>query len=235
MSNLLSFKGNSKKKIELIRNEKTKNCKVICICSLTSTVHVLFPILKVLNRLGTVQVISEDKSTMLLSPSMETKFTLGDISVEIVDEIILLDQDQKDSFKEFDYNILITHDFLPDCDVDKFIMLNRRHHYREQIDTPKKRYTPIMSVVNLQKLTKEDRLREKETVYVNERLLPLPPFAIVQDYLIALLEGVGKREFKVNDKIVNFTVECLNGIDECTKAHIKAILFERGELFVSPN
>lgn len=235
MKGQLSFKGNAKKKIETIRREKTENCKVICLCSVTSSVHVLVPILKVLNRLGTVQVLSEDKSTMLLSPTMESRFTLGDVHVELVEDLIMLDDETKNSFKEFDYNVLITNDFLPDCNIDKYIILNRRHHFRDQIDSVEKRYTPIMSVHNPQGLTTEERKHEEEVVYVNERLLPLPSFAISQDYLSTLLMGVGKKEFRVNEKIVTFIVEALNGIDECTRMHIKKILLERSDLFVSPS
>lgn len=235
MKGQLSFKGSSKKKIETIRREKTENCKVICICSVTSSIHVLVPLLKVLNRLGTVQVISEDKSVMLLSPTMESTFSLGDIHVELSDELVMLSERTKESFKEFDYNILITHDFLPDCKIDKYIMLTRRHHFREQIDTIENRYTPILSILNPQGLTKEEREHEIETIYVNERLLPLPPFAICQDYLSTLFMGVGKREFRINEKITTFVVEALNGIEQCTKSHIKGILLERGELFVSPS
>jgi len=225
----------NKKKIDIIRREKTTKCKVICICSLTSTVHVLIPLLKVLNRLGTVQVISEDKSTMLLHPQLDSTFTLGDIRVEMVDELVMLPDETIESFKEYDYNIVITHDFLPEFNIDKYIILNRRHHFREQIDTVEKRYTPIFSVYDEKGLSKEERVAEKDIVYVNERLLPLPSFAVSQDYLNSLLMGIGKKEFRVNEKIVTFMVEALNGIEECTKAHIKRILLERGELFVSAN
>lgn len=233
MANPLSFKGNTKKKIETVRKQKTKDCKVICVCSATSSIHVLVPLVKVLNRLGTVQIISEDKSATLLSPTMESMFTVGDIRVELSDELYMLDDQTKESFKEFDYNILVTHDYLPDCNVDKYIMLSRRHHFRNQIESIEHRYTPIMSVFNPRVLTKEERLAEEETIYVNERLLPLPSFAVCQDYLDTLLMGVGKKEFRVNEKIVSFVVEALNGIDECTKVHIRKILQERGELFVS--
>lgn len=202
---------------------------------MTSTIHILVPILKVLNRLGTVQVISEDKSTMLLTDEVNSTFEVGDIKVEMVDEIIMLSDETTDTFKEYNYNIIITHDFLPDFNIDKFIILNRRHHFREQIDTVEKRYTPIFSVFDSKVLKKEEREKEKEIIYVNERLIDIPPYAVCQDYLSTLMMGVGKKEFRVNTKLVNFVTEALNGIEGCTKQHIKRILMERGELFVSVN
>ena len=225
----------SKKKIDVIRRQKTEKCQVICICSMTSTIHILVPILKVLNRLGNVQIISEDKSTMLLTDEVNSTFEVGDIKVEMVDEIIMLSDETTDTFKEYNYNIIITHDFLPDFNIDKFIILNRRHHFREQIDTVEKRYTPIFSVFDSKVLKKEEREKEKEVVYVNERLIDIPPYAVCQDYLSTLMMGVGKKEFRVNAKLVNFVTEALNGIEGCTKQHIKRILMERGELFVSVN
>ncbi|MFF2798089.1 hypothetical protein, partial [Lysinibacillus xylanilyticus] len=195
MAPQLSFRGSAKKKIETVRREKTEHCRVICICSVTSSIHVLVPLLKVLSRLGTVQVISEDKSVMLLSPTMESSFVIGDIHVKQSDELILMEDEVVETFKDFNYNILITQDFLPSCNIDKFIMLTRRHHYRNQITSIEDRYTPILSVVNPQGLTKEERAKEEETVYVNERLLPAPSYAVSEDYLSTLLGGVGKREF----------------------------------------
>lgn len=223
----------SKKKIDVIRRQKTEKCQVICICSMTSTIHVLVPILKVLNRLGTVQVISEDKSTMLLSDEINSTFEVGDIRVELIDEIIMLPDEVIDTFKEYNYNIIITHDFLPDFNIDKFIILNRRHHFREQIDTVEKRYTPIFSAFDGKVLKKDEREKEKEVVYVNERLIDIPPYAVCQDYLNTLMMGVGSKDFRVNTKLINFVTEALNGIEGCTKQHIKRILMERGEMFVS--
>lgn len=235
MKGQLSFKGNTKKKIESVRRLKTENCKIICVCSITSSIHVLIPLVKVLNRLGTVQIISEDTSTMLLSPTMESSFQLGDVHVQVVEELVMIEDDVKASFKEYDYNVLITQDFLPDVDIDKYIMLSRRHHFRDQIDSIEKRYTPILSVFNSVSLTTEERRKEEEVVYVNERLLPLPSFAVSEDYLASLLMGVGSKEYRVNQKIVMFIVEVLTGIEECTKNHIRQILLEKGELFVSSN
>lgn len=235
MVNIKLKKATKKKKIEVIKKRKTEKCRTICICSVTSTIHVLVPILKVLSRLGTVNVISEDKSTQLLSPTLETNFKIGDIRVEMVDELFDLPEETLELFKEYDYNIIITTDFLPDCDIDKYIILNRRHHFRTQIDTTDKRYIPIFSVYDMKPLTKEQRVHEQEVVYVNEKLMKLPPFVICEDYLSTLLMGVGKKEFRVNGKVMEFITNALEGIDGCTKVHIKRILTERGELFVSPN
>ena len=232
---MLTFKGKNKKKIDVIRRKKNKLCRVICICSVTSSVHVLVPILKVLNRLGTVQVLSQDKSTMLLHPELETDFELGDIHLHMVEEVALLGEDEFKTFKEYDYNVIITNDFLPDCEVDKFIILNRRHYFRAQIDTPKKRYTPIMSVFNPTKLPREIVIQEKETIYVNERLVTLPSFAVCEPYLNNLFTDLGSKNYLIDSKVVAFVVACLDGIEDCTKRHITAILRERGELFVDPN
>lgn len=226
-------KAAKKKKIEVIKKRKTEKCRNICICSVTSTVHVLVPMLKVLSRLGTVNVLSEDKSTVLLSKNMDTNFRIGDIRVEMIDELFDIPEESLELFKEYDYNIIITTDFLPDCEIDKYIILNRRHHFRTQIDTTEKRYTPIFSAYDMKALTKEEREREQETVYVNEKLMKLPPFAVCEDYLSTLLMGVGNKELRVNGKLIDFVTNALEGIDGCTKMHIKRILMERGELFAS--
>lgn len=235
MANPLKFGTTKKKKIEAVRNQKTRDCRLICICSLTSTIHILVPMLKVLNRLGTVQVISEDKSVMLLSKELESEFELGDINVMVTEDIVMLDDDVMHSIKEYDYSILITQDFLPELNFDKYIMLNRRHHFRDQIQSAQKRYTPIFSVFNQKGLKKEIIEQEKERIYVNERLVELPSFAITEDYLSSLMIGQVEHDYKVNTKITNFIIETLNGIEGCQKSHIRSILLERGELFVSPN
>ena len=226
---------NRKKKIEQVRKDRTANCRNIYICSYTSTLHIVVPLIKVLHRLGTVQVISEDKSISLISPQGEQAFRIGDISVEVTDEPLILGSVPFDSLQQFNYNIIISNEFLAlgEFKVDKFIILNRRHHFREQIESPEDRYVPMVSVFNPKLYDKPKLEEERGQVYVNEKLLPLPSFSNAEQGLSALEHGYGTREFKFNSAVVGFIVDCLDGIEGCDKTLIRRILLERGEMFVS--
>lgn len=219
-----------KAKTETVRVEKTEHCRTICVCSVTSSIHVLIPIIKCLSRLGTVQVISEDKSILLLSENMTPVFERGDIMFKYEEEISLVEDFNLD---DYNYNVIITQEFLPLVEVDKYIMLNNRHYFREQFGDVEQKYIPIMSVFNQTGLSKEEIKREKDTVYVNEVLIPSPSFTASEPLMNVLLMQVGKQELKFDSRIMNFVVESLNGINGCTKNHIKQCLMEKGETFAS--
>jgi hypothetical protein len=219
-----------KAKTELVKAEKTEHCRTICICSVTSSLHVLVPLLKCLAKLGSVQVVSEDKSILLLSENMTPIFERGDIFFRYEEEISLIEEFHLD---DYHYNVIITHEFLPIVEVDKYIMLNNRHYFREQFDSIEQKYIPIMSVFNPGGLSKEEIKKEKDSVYVNEVLVPAPSYASVESSINVLLMQVGKQELRFDSRIMNFVVESLSGIDGCTKSHIKQCLMEKGETFAS--
>lgn len=226
---------NRKKKIETVRKERTLNCRNIYICSFSSTLHLVVPLIKVLHRLGTVQVISEDKSITLISPELEQDFNIGDVKVTVVDEPLIMGNVEFDSLQQFNYNIIISNEFLTlgQFKVDKFVMLNRRHHFREQIETAEDRYIPMVSVFNPKLYEKGELEEEKARIYVNERLIPAPNYVSVESALDALAHGHGKKEFRFHSSVVDFIAQTLDGIEGCDKPQIKRILAERGEMFVS--
>lgn len=215
---------------EQIKERKTENCRVICLCSSTSTLHIAIPIIKCLSKLGTVQVITEDKSLLLLSKEMNSSFRIGDIFFRHVEELSLMEGMDLD---DYHYNLLITQEFLPVVEADKYIMLNNRHHFRSQFDNVEMKYIPISSVLNPQGLSREDIKWEKANVFVNETLTPAPSYASVEQHLNTVLMQKGDQELKFDGRIVNFVVELLAGIDRCTKSHIRQCLMERGDTFAS--
>lgn len=213
----------ARSKMEIAKEVLTEECQVICVCSLTSSLHVVSALIRVLSKLGTVQVISEDKSVKLLSPTLQEEFEYDDVSVRLSDSIIL-EEDELD-LESYNYTILITQSDLPTIDIHKYIILNRRHFFKEQIYEVEKRYTPIFSAFSPAILDKTARRIEEERVYVNENLVELPSFATIEEHLASLMSDTDvHRELRINAKVANFIIEALNGINGCTKAHIQELM-----------
>lgn len=226
------------RKIERVRKDRIENCRTICVCSFTSTLHFIVPLVKVLHRLGTVQVVTEDKSLYLLANDIINdvpEFRVSDISIKYVDELILLEKEDFEEFKQFNYNIIVANEFLPEAKIDKFVFLNRRHHFREQIRSAEQRYIPMVSVFDPKLFKKDEIEKEKREIYVNEVLIEAPSYASIENGLSSLLHGTGSKEFRFNAKQIDFVAKTLDGIEGATQAHIKKILMEKGEMFANLN
>lgn len=212
-----------KSKVDVIREELNEKCQVICICSLTSTLHVTSALIRVLSKLGTVQVISEDKSVKLLSNELLDTFTYDDVSVKVVDSVIM-EEDYID-FESYNYTLLITNSDVPTVNIHKYIMLNRRHYFKDQIYEVEKRYVPMISAYNPIVLDKAMKRVEEERIFVNEKLVQLPSFANSEEHLYSLFLDVEQvKELRINSKVANFVVEALHGIEGCTKLHIQELM-----------
>ena len=201
-------------------------CNHLCIASLTTTIHVVVPLLKMMALMGTVNLITEERSFLALSENDEDDFYLGDIRVRVVDLIESLDENEI-SAKDYIFNVYIVTQFLPDIIPDKYLILSGREYFRRQFDSVDKKSAQIFSVVNFTQHTPTDRATIRNIKFTNEEFIKLPSVAYFEPYLYRI---IALRDVKTNPpgQIIDLITTILEGHEDLTKKDIRDCLRKVG-------
>ena len=183
----------SKKENSIIEKYKIKvqsNLHSICVCSLMTSLHIVFPIVRILNHLGSVHLITEDKATLALNSICSSNFVIDNVTISVVEGLAMLDVDDFRD-KEFDFIILVINEFVPNIvglNIDQYILLDKIEYYKLQFDSVELKNKLIFSSIEINKIPIKDRVQVKANRFINEELVVAPSFTKFQDYLYKLME-----------------------------------------------
>lgn len=197
-------------------------CRIICIGSLTTSLHVVVPLLKVMAQLGTVNVLSEDKSFLTLNEKYESDYEIGNMRVRVVDCVDIMD-DEELLLANYDFTVLVVDEFLPSLVADRYIFLSNRDFYRQQMQNTEVKQQKIFSLFRETYHTPKERAIQKNSKFINEEFFNLPSFGSFDIYLYKLMV---RRNFAspTPAPLVQFIGRILEGHQGVTKKDITAIL-----------
>jgi hypothetical protein len=216
--------GINEETAELYGKKKTSNCRKIAVCSLKTSMHITFPIVKVLSRLGSTNVITEDKLYISIDPVSSEDFTLGNARIRVVDCVSAMDEGEW-ALENYDFTVFDIRQFLPTCEMDKYVLLSNRHYFRSQIADMNFKSTPIFSVCDCEFLKPKDRKAEMENRFVNEKYIKFGNY-LKYDKFLNNLSITGTKKCITPSEMISLTCELLNGLSDITKSNIITYLRE---------
>jgi len=152
-----------------------KDPTVFLFGSMVTTIHLVLPFVKILSRLGTVKLHTEDKSFLVLSPEYEKVFERGNVLFEIRDEPITYEDPKNLLNSDTRYNVFVVQEFVPDMAVDAYFFEHPVSFFKNQIPN-ERRNTPVFTVCDVKQYPKEMRLHVQADKFVNEVQLPIKAF-----------------------------------------------------------
>jgi len=196
----------------------------VCIASLVTSIQLALPIAKVMSKMGSVMVITEDKSWLSLSPTYEDEFDLGNIRVKIVD---LVDECEGESWYDGDYtfHLYICSTYIPQVVPDKYILYTSREFYRTQIKSIGGNDKPIYTNIDIRRIDPKQRESVKKAVFIKETQTDLDNSSTYAKY-IADITQLKKTAIMPPPRLVKFIETLMDGHQDLTKRDIKTWLRE---------
>jgi len=195
--------------------------------SLVTTIHLVLPFVKILSRLGTVKLQTEDKSFLVLSPDYAKVFERGNVTFIIRDEPIVFENLENIIDPEFRYNILVVQEEIPDINVDMFFFEHPVSYYKNQIP-PKRRHIPIFSVYDLKQYPADMRPHIVKDIFINETQVDLKAFPAFER-LIYQYTDVKKFDGNMPEQVLNVLHKLFSTFTRFSKSDLVKIFKE--ELF----
>ena len=143
--------------------------------SMLSTIHLVLPFVKILSKIGTVALQTEDKSFLVLSPAYEKTFTIKNLSVSVKDEPLIYEDSKNLLDTDSRYNVLVVEEHVPDVNADLYFFSHPVNFFKQQIP-PERRHTPMFTVCELTQHPPELRKHVSENLFINEQHLLLKPY-----------------------------------------------------------
>ena len=196
----------------------------VCIASLITSIQLALPIAKVMSKLGSVIVITEDRSWMSLSPSYDDDFDLGNIKVKIVD---FIDDCEEEPWYEGEYtfHLYVCSSFIPQVKVDKYILYTSRELYRTQIKSLEYSNKPIYTCINMRLIDPKLRESIKKAVFIQETQIDLGNSSTYAKYIDEIIY-LKKTSLVPPSTLANFIETLLDGHQDLTKKDIRLWLRE---------
>jgi len=198
----------------------------VCVAGNTTKLHLVYPMAKIMNRLGSVQLITEDPAWLSLSHKASAEFLMGNLRVRYVEMIALMEEEELE-LENFDYNILDVNLYVPEVKVDKYLITSGREIIVPGFSNAKQKNTPIITLYDQTKLTKMEVDVLKETLLANEDLYNFKTVPFFADYLAVLMEGRTEK-VKFPPKVQDFITSFLEFHNNLKKADLRFILNEKG-------
>lgn len=215
-----------KKEIKPINPSDNAISQTICIGSFSTSMHIVFPLIKVLNKIGSVNLITEDKSFLMLTEELDIDYYLGNVRVRLVDCISVMPKDDME-LNNYNFNILDIKEYIPTIPFDKYIFLTNRNYYRQQLLDSDSRNKQIYSVLPFAYITVKQKELEKKNTYVHEELVNLKSYNSYDKYLFNLIEKRDIR-FRASSEVIEFISTVLENYNRLSRTNIRAFL-EEGE------
>lgn len=207
-----------------IRLRKMNDFSLVCIASLTTSLHITFPLLKCLNHMGSINFLTEDKSYLAFDDTSTGEYDLGNIHVRVIDCVSILSEEEL-AISDYQFTVFDVKEFLPGIQVDKYIILPSRKFFRDQLTNPEFRNTPIYSVFNNKYHNTKEYKEAKIDSFVNEQLVRLNSFSMY-DKMIYNLITKKQYNYSIPGELVGFITKILEGFHQVTSAQISAYVRE---------
>jgi len=177
-----------------------------------------------MSKMGSVMVITEDKSWLSLSPTFDDEFDLGNIRVKVVD---LVDDCEDETWYSGDYtfHLYVCSTFIPRIIPDKYILYTSREYYRTQVKAVDGNDKPIYTNLDIRKVDPKQRESVKKAVFLKEIQIDLDNSSTYAKY-IADLTQLRKTAIQPPQKLTNFISMLMDGHQDLTKKDIKVWLRE---------
>ena len=196
----------------------------VCIASLVTSIQLALPIAKVMSKIGSVIVITEDKSWLALSNSFEDDFDLGNIRVKVVD---LIDDCEEESWYsgDYDYHVYVCAAYIPQIIADKYVLYTTREYYRAQLKSIGGNNKPIYTNIDLRKVDYKQRAAVKKAVFIKETQLDLDNSSTYANYISEITQ-LKKTAILPPPRLTKFIETIMDGHQDLTKRDIKTWLRE---------
>ena len=168
--------------------------------SMVTTIHLVLPFVKILSRLGTVKLQTEDKSFLVLSPEYERSFVRGGVSVFVKDEPIIFDDIENIVDPEYRYNVLVVQEHVPDIPADLYFFAHPVTYFKNQVP-PGRRNVPMFTVYDLKQHPADLRPHIITDLYVKETQVQLKAFPAFET-LIYQYADVKKFDGNVPEQVM---------------------------------
>jgi len=207
-----------------MRKTTPPNAYKIVIASLVTSIQLALPIAKIMSKMGSVMVITEDKSWLSLSPSFDDDFDLGNIRVKVVD---LVDDCEDETWYAGDYNfhLYVCSAFIPQIIPDKYILYTSREFYRAQVKAVGGNNKPIYTNIDLYKVDPKQRETIKKAVFIKETQIDLDNSSTYAKYIADITQSK-KTAIQPPPKLLKFISMLMDGHQDLTQKDIKAWLRE---------
>lgn len=201
-----------------------KEPSVFLFGSMVTTLHIVFPFVRILSRLGTVKLQTEDKSFLVLHPDHLHKFERGNVIFDIRDEPLMYEDVEDIIDPNVTYNVFVVQEHLPDILVDLYFFEHPVAFFKNQIP-PERRHVPIFSVYDLKQYPKELRPHIAENIFVNEIQVPLKAFPAFEQ-LIYRYTDVKNFDGKMPEQVVNTLYSMFKTFTKFSRSDINKIFKE---------
>ena len=200
------------------------NANKIVIASLVTSIQLALPIAKVMSKMGSVMVITEDKSWLSLSPDFDDDFELGNIRVKVVD---MVDDCEGETWYRDDYtfHLYVCSSFIPQIIPDKYILYTSREFYRAQIKAINGNDKPIYTNIDIRKVDPKQRDSIKKAVFIKETQTDLDNSSTYAKY-IADITQLKMTAIQPPPKLVKFIALLMDGHQDLTQKDVKVWLRE---------
>jgi len=207
-----------------LRKTSLPNAYKVVIASLVTSIQLALPIAKIMSKMGSVMVITEDKSWLALSPTFDDEFDLGNIRVKVTD---MVDDCEGESWYDDDYtfHLYICSSFIPQVIPDKYILYTSREYYRTQVKAVGGNDKPIYTNIDIRKVDPKQRESVKKAVFIKEIQIDLGNSGVYASYIAQLMQ-LKKTSIQPPAKLANFIGELMDGHQDLTKRDIKIWLRE---------
>jgi len=201
-----------------------KDPTVFLFGSMATTIHLVLPFVRILSRIGTVKLQTEDKSFLVLSPEYEKTFERGNVSFVVRDEPIMFDNTEDILDDDFRFNVLVVQEYLPDIPIDVYFFKHPVTFFKNQIPT-ERRHIPIFSVYDLKQYPADLRPHIAQDVFVNEVQLALKAFPAFE-YLIYQYTDVRNFDGKMPEAVVGVLYQIFQTFTKYSKSDLVKIFKE---------
>jgi hypothetical protein len=196
----------------------------IVLASLVTSIQLALPIAKIMSKMGSVMVITEDKSWLSLSPAFDEDFELGNIRVKVVD---LVDECENETWYSGDYNfhLYICSSYIPQIIPDKYILYTSREFYRTQVKAIGGNDKPIYTNIDIRKIDPKQRASVKKSIFIKETQVDLDNSSTYAKF-VADITQLKKTAMQPPPKLTKFIAQLMDGHQDLTQKDIKAWLRE---------
>ena len=201
-----------------------KDPSVFLFGSMVTVIHLVLPFVKILSRLGTVKLQTEDKSFLVLSPDFEKTFERGNVTFVIRDEPLVYEDPNDIIDKNFRFNVIIAQEYIPDINVDMYFFEHPVTFFKNQIPA-ERRHIPLFTVHDIKQHPSEIRQYIVKDVFVNEVQLPLKSF-VAFECLIYRYTDVHKFDGAMPEQVVNVLHQIFKTFTKYSKSDLIKIFKE---------
>jgi len=207
-----------------MRKTTLPNAYKVVIASLVTSIQLALPIAKIMSKMGSVMVITEDKSWLSLSPTFEGDFELGNIKIKVID--LIDDYEEETWYKDgYDFHLYVCSEYIPQIQPDKYILYTSREFYRTQIKAIGANNKPIYTNIDIRKVDPKQRGSVKKAVFIKETQIDLGNSSTYAKYIADITQSK-KIAIVPPPKLVKFISLLMDGHQDLTQKDIKTWLRE---------